>query len=97
MLIFAGMARVTVVIMASIFISSLQQIKAVSSANLDLLNEHESIDCSDELSRVATEPAIAGQNSSIASVTKGIVYMAIMIAFNGFECLCVACSAFLLS
>ena len=93
--ILAGLARVSVLIMSSVCISTLNQIGDVSSANLDLLNEHESVDCSDELSRVATGQAITAQNSSIDSVTKGVTYLAVLIALISCESLCVCCSTFL--
>jgi len=93
-IILATLARVSVFIMACVCITILQQIESVSLANLDLLNEHVSVDCSDELSRVKTEPAIEGQNNSISSISKGVIYLAILIAFIGCECLCVICMAF---
>ena len=56
------------------------KIKEITDLNIETLNNHESVECSDEFSAIRIEPALDQMNLSNDTLSKALAMMGIVIA-----------------
>jgi len=80
--------RVAVIIMSIILMSTVIKIKDVTTNNTDRLIRSESVDCSDEWSRVETKPALELMEESDALIMSAFACILTTLIWIFIECFC---------